>query len=175
MWVIGAELIAVAPLIIRGVKKHSIGECFECAVLLSLSVGPLMLAVTCAMNRLWAMSLTLLILHFLAMRLTVRFKRDFKFEFEITEDLDTIQTVPGASFHLSDSTSLLMVKASFWVLWLCTLSYAVCYRHLGSSLLLSAVAGFCSALAQLITIGGISLVFFIRLFNSRLRTIARYS
>jgi hypothetical protein len=175
MWVIGAELIAVAPLIICGVNMRSIGACFEYAVLFSLSVGPLMLSITCAMNRLWVMSLSLLVLCFLAKGLAVRFKRDFEFEFETTEHLDTIQTASDAKFHLSNSTSLLMAKASFWMLWLCALSYAICLRYLGFSLLLSAVAGFFSALAQLIIIGSFSLVFFIWLFNSRLRAKKRNS
>jgi hypothetical protein len=171
LWVLCVEIVVVVPLVIQGLKKDSIGECFECAVLRSMSIGLLLLAVTCAMNRLWVLSGCLLTLFWFAGMVGSYFKREYKFTEAGSENIHHLILSPNAKFALQDRTSMLIAKSGFGMLWLCAFGYMLCYRHLGLSVLVSIVAGFGTGLFQFVILSVASIGLFSRrviaLFGAR--------
>lgn len=123
LWVLFAEVIIAGPLMFHGVLKDSIGRCFECAVLRSMSLGLVALAAACAVNRLWLISVALLFLYFVAGMVGSCFGRGYKLNESGTESVHYLDLVPNARFELEHGTSFLMAKAAMGMAWLCGLGY----------------------------------------------------
>jgi hypothetical protein len=132
-----------------------------------MGLGLLILAVICVMNRLWLLSVCLLVLFWIAGMVGSYFEREYKFAEAATENIHHLDLTPNARFRLQNDTSMLMAKSGFGMLWLCAFGYMLCYHHLGLSLVLSVFAGFCSALLQFVILSGISFMVFLRRVNSR--------
>jgi hypothetical protein len=166
-WVLCAEVIFVCPFLIQGVLKDSIGECFESAVLRNMSITLLLLAVTCAMNRLWILTVCLLLLFWLAGIIGSYFEHEYKLTEAITENIHHLDLTPSAKFRLENGTSMLMAKSALATLWLCAFGYMLCYRHLGLNLVLCFLAGLGSGLLQLVTLSTLAFILFLRRVNTR--------
>ena len=167
LWVLCAELVFVVPLLVRGAKKDSIGECFNCVVLRGMNIGLWVLAVTCAANHLWLTAACLFVLFSLAVMVEVYFQCEYRFTEEGTENIHYLDLNPGASFQLQHDTSMLMAKMGCAMTCLCAIGYTLCYRSLGLGVVLSSVAGYGSGLVQFIIFTLVSMRLFSRRVNAR--------
>jgi hypothetical protein len=166
LWVLCAELVFVVPLLFRGAKKDSVGECFNCVVLRSMNIGLWVLTVTCAINELWLTAARLFVLFSLAVMVEVYFQRVYRFTEEGTENIHYLDLNPSASFQLQHDTSMLMARMGCAMACICAIGYTLCYRRLGLGVVLSIVAGYVSGLVQFIMLTLVSMRLFSRRVNA---------
>ena len=167
LWVLCAELVIITPLLIRGVGKDSIGRCYECATLRSMSMGLLILGVLCGVNHYWKSAAVLLLIYWLALMVGAYFEREYPLTEAVTENIHQIDLRPDATFRLENRTSFLMGKTGLMMTWLCAFGYMLCYHDLGLGFVLSFLAGIASSTLQFIILIGVAMTLFRRRVNAR--------